>query len=84
MNARIRKRIHKITDLCIDAKDFGHDCFYGFHPHVNKINFDFYKDGWEKGKESILYEDIKLNGPETIEELDNVIKLLEELIDESV
>lgn len=84
MNARIRKRIHKIMDLCIDVKDFGHDCFYKFQPHVNNIHFDFYKDGWEKGKEPILYESIKLNGPETIEKLDSVIKLLEELINESV
>jgi hypothetical protein len=84
MNARIRKRIHTITDLCIDAKDFGHDCFYSFQPHVNNIHFDFYKDGWEKDKEAILYEDIKLNSPETIEKLDSVIEALEQLIEESV
>lgn len=84
MNARIRKRIHKIIDLCIDAKDFGHDCFFTAHPHVSTIHFSFYKDGWEKDKEAILYEDINLNSPETIEKLDSVIKLLEELIDESV
>lgn len=84
MNARIRKKIHKIMDLCIDVKDFGHDCFYSFQPHVNNIHFDFYKDGWEKDKEHLLFEGIKLNSPETIKKLDSVIKLLEELIDESV
>lgn len=84
MNAKIRKRIHKIIDLCIDAKDFGHDCFFTTQPHVSSIDFNFYKNGWEKDKESILYEDIKLNRPETIEKLDSVIKLLEQLIEESM
>jgi hypothetical protein len=84
MNARIRKRIHKIIDLCIDAKDFGHDCFFTAQPHVSSIDFNFYKDGWEKDKEAILYEDIKLNRPETIKKLDSVIKLLENLVDESM
>lgn len=84
MNARIRKRIHKIIDLSIDLKDFGHDCFIDTLPHVNQIKIYCYKDGFAIEKEEVLYEHIYLDDDETIEQLDKIIEFLEKLIDESV
>lgn len=84
MNARIRKRIHKIIDLSIDAKDFGHDCFISTEPHVRQIHICCYKGQWESHKEKALYESIGLNKDNTLEELDKIIEFLEKLIEESL
>lgn len=82
-NARLRKLMHKIIDLCIDAKDFGHDCFFEYSPHVNNFEICFCKRGWEKGKEKYLKNSICLDTTNAESELKDIISSLEKLIDES-
>lgn len=85
MNARIKKQIHKITDLCFDAKDFGHDCFFEYSPHVQAFYFQSYKNGYEVGVKNERDFDSRLyfdkENAET--ELDKIIDYLENLIEES-
>lgn len=86
MNARIRKRIHKIIDLSIDLKDFGHDCFVEISPHIERLNICCYRGEWFKGKEKALDEGIYLDADveKVLKELDKAILFLEELIEESM
>lgn len=85
MNARIKKRIHKIIDLCIDAKDFGHDCFFDYSPHVQMFVFQSYKNGYEVGvkKNRDFDSRIYVDKEDAETKLDKIIDYLENLIDES-
>ena len=85
MNARIKKRIHKITDLCFDAKDFGHDCFFSHMAHVQSFEFQSYKNGYEIGAKKKYDFDsrIYVDKEDAETKLDKIIDYLENLIDES-
>ncbi|GEM_PF-4577578 len=83
INARIRKKIHRITDLCFDAKDFGHDCFFRYNPHVCQVEFFIYKHGWEAEKPQDIRMTTYLDNDKPENELDKIIECLEKLIEES-
>ena len=83
MNAKIKKKIHKITDLCFDAKDFGHDCFLRYMSHVESLSLDIHKNGWNGEKETDIHVDFYLNKEDAETKLDEVIECLENLIQES-
>ncbi len=83
MNARIKKKLHKIIDLSFDAKDFGHDCFYRFYPHVNNFSFDVHKGGYIDKKKIDYRKDIYLDNANSEEQLNEIIEYVENLIDKS-
>jgi|LAHS01.1.fsa_nt_gb hypothetical protein len=83
MNARIKKKIHKITDLCFDVKDLGHDCYLRYFSHVKSFGLDIHKNGWDGEKEVDIHIDLYLDKTDTETKLDEMITCLETLIEES-
>jgi len=91
MNARIKRKVHKIMDLCFDAKDFGHDCMVSYQGHVTDFSIRVYKDGYEKSGKKVtfnhsLYLDDQSLLPldEAEATLDEIIGYLEKLIEEGI
>lgn len=83
IDARIKKKVHRIMDLCFDAKDFGHDCFFNYSPHVQQFEFYLYKNGWIEEKKQDIKRNTYLNDDSSEIELDKMIEFLENLIEES-
>lgn len=75
-----KEKIHKIIDLCLDAKERGCDCFLRYSGHVDRLDVDVYLFGWSSGTEPDCKRDIKLTYPNVHEKLDEVIVFLEDVI----
>lgn len=84
MNIKIRKKLHKVLDLCFDAKDLGHDCFFRYSPHVSSFNLEIHVDGYIEEKYENFRTSFYLDKEDAETKLDEVIEYLEKLIDESV
>ncbi len=72
------EKIHKILDLCLEAKEHGHDCFYDYSGHVESIKIRVYLYGWNY-EFNPDYES-RINEKSTDDELDKVVSYLEEII----
>jgi len=85
MNVRLRKKVHKVMDLCLDAKDLGNDCFLKYQPHVHMIDISCYIGNYEKEKpiafSTYTYLDMENNA---VVELNKMIDYLEDLIEKSL
>ena len=44
----MKDRIHALFDLCLRAKEKGHDCFFEYSAHVDAITVRTYAGGWVK------------------------------------
>ncbi len=84
MNVRLRKKVHKIVDLCMDAKDLGHDCFFNTYPHVNQVKIQCFLGEWDKEKEIGFEKHTNLNSDDAVDDLNEMIEYLENLIEESL
>jgi hypothetical protein len=75
-----KDKLHKIMDLCIDAKRFGHDCFLNYSGHVNTISFNIHLLGW--GRENAPHYEKRVNLTYTTadDELDDIIQYLENIL----
>ena len=76
----MNKKIHKIMDLCFEAKTRGHDCFLDYSGHVDSLKFRSYLFGWNEATDSHYSTAIYLNHQNTDAKLDKVIVYLEEII----
>ncbi|MGM0409159.1 MAG: hypothetical protein ACQEQF_00235 [Bacillota bacterium] len=56
-----------------------HDVFVDYSPHVNKIDFEIYLEGWEEEKGFDEKYEFYLNDEDTEENLEEVIDRLKEL-----
>ena len=74
------EKIHKIIDLCLEAKTRGHDCFLNYSGHVDRLQFHIHLFGWGSGIEPDYKIDIKLTYPNADEKLDEIIIYLEDAI----
>lgn len=85
MNVRLRKKALKVMDLCMDAKDLGHDCFLKYQPHVHLIDISCYTGNYEKEKpiafSTYTYLDVE---DDAVVELNKMIDYLENLIEKSL
>lgn len=74
MEELLQKVIIKIYQL---NKNTRHDFFFNFAGHINRLDIDYYKDGWNENKnlESIM----KFTTELTEENLEKVLKKLEEI-----
>lgn len=74
MEELLQKVIVKIYQLNKNTK---HDFFFNFSGHINGLDIDCYKDGWNENKnpESIMRFTTEL----TEENLEKVLKKLEEI-----
>ena len=74
------EKIHKIMDLCLEAKTRGHDCFLNYSGHVDRLQFHIHLFGWSREVEPEYKIDIKLTYPNADNELNEVIVYLEDVI----
>lgn len=74
MEELLQKVIAKVYQLNKNTK---HDFFFNFSGHINRLDIDCYKDGWNENKnlESIM----KFTTELTEENLEKVLKKLEEI-----
>lgn len=74
MEELLQKVITKVYQL---NKNTRHDFFFNFAGHINRLDIDYYKDGWNENKnlESIM----KFTTELTEENLEKVLKKLEEI-----
>lgn len=74
MEELLQKVIAKVYQLNKNTK---HDFFFNFSGHINRLDIDYYKDGWNENKnlESIM----KFTTELTEENLEKVLKKLEEI-----
>lgn len=83
MNKEIREKMHKVIDLCLDAKELGHDCFYHFQAHVNNFETKVHAFGWESAADPDYKKQISLKrgtNDEILKSFDEIINYLEILI----
>ncbi len=71
--------INRILNLCIEAKEHGHDCFFQYTPHVEWAEVRIYVDGWRSGEEADKELRANFDKPKELEE---IIEILEKLIQE--
>lgn len=82
-------QVLQVLALCMQAKEKGHDCFFDYHAHVDKVEVRFYKNGWKSQTDADMHMecDLTTNQPsektlnveyvtieEIIERLQNLIK----------
>jgi hypothetical protein len=46
----MQERILNLLSMCMQAKKNGHDCFFDYAPHCDKIEIRIYMDGWKKAE----------------------------------
>lgn len=80
MNSSIKKKIHKIMDLCLEAKTRGHDCFLSYSGHVDSLRIHIHLFGWNSEIDPDYESSIYLTYKNTVTELDKVIVYLKEII----
>lgn len=39
---------HELLELCLEAKNKGHDLFFGYRPQIDCIDIDIHKNGWKR------------------------------------
>lgn len=44
----MQDRVLNLLKLCMQAKEKGHDVFFDYSPHVQKVEIIVYKNGWDK------------------------------------
>ena len=75
--------INEVLNLCMRAKEKGHDCFFFYRPHVDWIEVTIYVGGWSSITDTQTYL-IRLDGIVDEEygyySITTVKKLLEELV----
>ena len=69
----MNERILNLLSLCMQAKEKGHDCFFNYSPHVQKVSIDVHLPRWVSAK--------KDDDGEYIIGSDNNVKHLEFYID---
>lgn len=74
------EKIHKIMDLCLEAKGHGHDCFINYYGHVNLLKIKVNLYGWSNGAEPSYSCEINLTYPNINKRLDEIIEYLEDVI----
>jgi len=82
MNKEIRIKIYKIMDLCLDAKELGHDCFLSFQAHINAFEMQVYLYGWRTGADPEYRSQVSLkhgNIEDILEKFDGIINYLENI-----
>lgn len=81
MKELLQKIILKVYEITINTK---HDAFVKYWGHVNSIEVSIIRDGWKPNKDNSFSKDICLDRENAKEELEIVLKILEEYYREGV
>lgn len=74
------EKIHKIMDLCLEAKTRGHDCFLSYSGHVDSLRIHVYLFGWNREIDPDYVFCIYLTSQNADAEFDKIIINLEGII----
>ncbi len=81
MKELLQKIIIKAYEITTNTK---HDAFVKYWGHINSIEVSIIRDGWKPNKDNSFCRDVYLNRENTKEELERVLKVLEEYYQEGV
>lgn len=71
-----RKKLHQILDLAIDINNTKANAFFTFSGHVDGVQVDVHKDGWERFVGPDFKGMIFLRGEEKLKECNSLIRKL--------
>ncbi len=71
-------RYHELLELCFKAKEKGHDVFFSYRAHINKIVIEIFKNGWESGVHIKTFE-FKIGSDACLEAIAFINELLQEV-----
>lgn len=57
---------------CMDAKKYGIEVFFSFRAHVDVLEIEVFRDGWERYRDSNATCEIRLDKPEAGREIRNI------------
>lgn len=78
----MNKKLHKILQLCLIAKEKGIDAFFWYSPHVNGILIDIHEKGFNTNKDCKTFR-IYTDFEDAEEKADKVIDYLKNLLSEN-
>ncbi|MDF2537456.1 MAG: hypothetical protein K0S76_477 [Herbinix sp.] len=50
------EKVLELLDLCLKAKENGHDVFFSYSPHVKSVSIGIHTNGWLRGADSDVSE----------------------------